>query len=164
MPSTTNTFDPNTAIPDLHDKVYVVTGGSAGTGFGVCAHLLQHKPARIYLLGKIQEHLAEATEGLKSYGEAQRVSPLQVDLEHPAATDRAARQPAARPAPPRRPGPQRGPGRRQARRDTRRRDRERHMQATARAQFHPAMTLVPAPTRGRPTAASCCSRRSCTAG
>ncbi|KAL4984727.1 hypothetical protein BDW68DRAFT_180372 [Aspergillus falconensis] len=62
-----NTFNPNTDIPDLSGKVYVVTGGSAGIGFGICAHLLQHNPAALYLLGKKEEHIQEANVGLKKY-------------------------------------------------------------------------------------------------
>ncbi|KAF1917504.1 hypothetical protein BDU57DRAFT_555353 [Ampelomyces quisqualis] len=34
-----NTFDPDKDIPDLDGKVYVVTGGSAGIGYGIVAHL-----------------------------------------------------------------------------------------------------------------------------
>jgi len=76
-----NKFDPNTDIPDLSGKVYVVTGGSAGIGFGICAHLLQHNCATLYLLGKKEEHLAEAEEGLKKYGDTSRVKPIQIELE-----------------------------------------------------------------------------------
>ena len=68
MFGSSNTFDPNKDIPDLSGKVhiatrmlwsstktsqvFVVTGGSAGIGFGICAHILQHNPAALYLLGK----------------------------------------------------------------------------------------------------------------
>jgi WW domain-containing oxidoreductase len=143
MHSKSNTFDPNTDIPDLHDKVFVVTGGSAGIGFGICAHLLQHNPAHIYLLGNKEQHLAEAHEGLKKYGDVQqRISPVQVDLEDLAATDHTAKQLAA---------------------DLPRLDAlilnaglgvgkfgltaanglERHMQVNVWSQFHLAMTLLP---------------------
>jgi len=50
-----NKFDPNNDIADLSGKVYVVTGGSSGIGFGIVAHLLQHNPERIILLGKKEE-------------------------------------------------------------------------------------------------------------
>ena len=62
---TGNTFDPNNDIPDLSGKVYVVTGGSAGIGYGISAHILQHNPQKLYLLGKKQHHLDEAAAGAR---------------------------------------------------------------------------------------------------
>lgn len=88
----TNTFDPNTDIPDLSGKTYVVTGGSAGIGYGICAHLLQHNCQKLYLLGKKEEHLAEAEEGLKNYGDISRVQLVQIELEDLQQTDRVAKQ------------------------------------------------------------------------
>ncbi|TKA82931.1 hypothetical protein B0A55_01293 [Friedmanniomyces simplex] len=76
-----NKFDPNKDIPDLSGKVYVVTGGSSGIGFGIVAHLLQHNPERIYLLGKKEEHIHEAEEALKSWGDVSRITSLQIELE-----------------------------------------------------------------------------------
>lgn len=76
-----NSFDPNKDIPDLSGKTYVVTGGSAGIGFGICAHLLQHNCAALYLLGKKEEHLSEAEEGLKKYGDTSKVHTIQIELE-----------------------------------------------------------------------------------
>lgn len=98
-----NKFDPNTDVPDLSGRVFVVTGGSAGIGYGICAHLLQHNPAKLYLLGKKEEHLAEAQEDLAKYGSEgssgggvdqvkDRVSFIQVELEDLHATDRVAKQ------------------------------------------------------------------------
>lgn len=87
-----NTFNPNTDIPDLSGKVYVCTGGSAGIGYGICAHLLQHNCAQLYLLGKKEEHLAEAEEGLKAYGDISRVQPIQIELEDLHQTDSVAKQ------------------------------------------------------------------------
>lgn len=93
-----NKFDPNTDVPDLSGRVFVVTGGSAGIGYGICAHLLQHNPAKLYLLGKKEEHLAEAQEGLAKYSNSgssdvqDRVSFMQVELEDFHDTDRVAKQ------------------------------------------------------------------------
>ncbi|KAK2603177.1 hypothetical protein N8I77_009655 [Diaporthe amygdali] len=95
MHSKSNTFDPNTDVPDLSGKVFIVTGGSAGIGFGICAHLLQQGPKRIYLIGKKEQHLAEANEALKKYGDVQRISLVQVDLEDLKETDQAAKKLAA---------------------------------------------------------------------
>ncbi|KIA75452.1 hypothetical protein HK57_00096 [Aspergillus ustus] len=94
--SSSNTFDPNTDIPDLSGKVYVVTGGSAGIGFGICAHILQHNPAALYLLGKKEEHIEEATEGLKKYGDITKVHSLQIELEDLKQTDQISKQLAAK--------------------------------------------------------------------
>lgn len=93
-----NKFDPSNDIPDLSGRVFVVTGGSAGIGYGICAHLLQHNPAKLYLLGKKEEHLAEAEESLAARfnntgnGIKDCVSFLQVELEDFHDTDRVARQ------------------------------------------------------------------------
>lgn len=90
-----NTFDPNKDIPDLSGKTYIVTGGSAGIGFGICAHLLQHK-AKLYLLGNKEQHLAEAEEGLKKFGDTTNIETIQVDLQDLRQTDRVARELAGR--------------------------------------------------------------------
>ncbi|KAK1064352.1 hypothetical protein LTR12_006457 [Friedmanniomyces endolithicus] len=76
-----NTFDPSKDIADLSGKVYVVTGGSSGIGFGIVAHLLQHNPERIHLLGKKEEHIHEAEESLKNWGDVSRITSLQIELE-----------------------------------------------------------------------------------
>lgn len=87
-----NKFDPNEDIPDLSGKVFVVTGGSAGIGYGICAHLLQHNCEKLYLLGKKEEHLQEAGEGLKAYGDTSRVTLMQIELEDLHQTDQVAKQ------------------------------------------------------------------------
>ncbi|KAK3111149.1 hypothetical protein LTR53_013897 [Teratosphaeriaceae sp. CCFEE 6253] len=76
-----NTFDPSKDIPDLSGKVYVVTGGSAGIGFGIVAHLLAHHPERIYLLGKKAEHIQAAEEALQKWGDVSRITSVQIELE-----------------------------------------------------------------------------------
>jgi NAD(P)-dependent dehydrogenase (short-subunit alcohol dehydrogenase family) len=87
-----NTFDPNNDIPDLSGKVFVVTGGSAGIGFGISAHILQHNCKKLYLLGKKEEHLEEAAEGLKKYGDVSRVEFVQVEFEDLHHTDEVAKK------------------------------------------------------------------------
>ncbi|KAF5026363.1 hypothetical protein F66182_1571 [Fusarium sp. NRRL 66182] len=87
-----NTFDPNTDIPDLNGKVFVVTGGSAGIGFGISAHILQHNCQKLFLLGKKQHHLEEAAEGLKKYGDISRVEFVQVEFEDLHQTDEVAKK------------------------------------------------------------------------
>ncbi|KAL8966487.1 MAG: hypothetical protein Q9197_005950 [Variospora fuerteventurae] len=89
---TGNKFDPNKDIPDLSGKVYVVTGGTAGIGFGITAHLLQHNPAKIYLLSQKEEHADEAIEELKKYGDTSKVEWLQLDLKDLKQTDSVAKQ------------------------------------------------------------------------
>lgn len=68
-----NTFDPNTDIPSLAEKVYIVTGGTAGIGFGITAHLLQHNPAKIYILSNKEEHASDAKEALQKYGDTSKI-------------------------------------------------------------------------------------------
>lgn len=91
-----NTFDPNTDIPDLSGKVFVVTGGSAGIGYGISAHILQHNCQKLYLLGKKQHHLDEAAEGLKEYGDVSRVEFVQVEFEDLRQTDEVAKRLASK--------------------------------------------------------------------
>ncbi|KAF1829192.1 NAD(P)-binding protein, partial [Decorospora gaudefroyi] len=61
--------------------VYVVTGGSAGIGYGIVAHLLQHKPAKIYLLSNKEDHADEAKEALKEWGDISTVEWRKCNLE-----------------------------------------------------------------------------------
>lgn len=92
----TNTFEPNKDIPDLSGKTYIVTGGSAGIGYGICAHLLQHNPAKLYLLGNKEAHLAEAERGLANFGDTSKIETVQLDLQDLHQTDRVAKDLAAR--------------------------------------------------------------------
>ncbi|CAL8577106.1 hypothetical protein XPA_002952 [Xanthoria parietina] len=89
---TGNKFDPNKDIPDLNGKVYIVTGGTAGIGFGITAHLLQHNPASIFLLSQKEEHADEAMEELKKYGDTDKVHWIHCDLKDLKQTDSAAKQ------------------------------------------------------------------------
>lgn len=61
-------------------------------GYGICAHLLQHNCKALYLLGKKKDHLEEAEEGLKKYGDVTRVHLVQVELEDLEHTDKVAKK------------------------------------------------------------------------
>ncbi|KAG6995668.1 hypothetical protein G7Y79_00043g079520 [Physcia stellaris] len=89
---TGNKFDPDKDIPDLSGKVYVITGGSAGIGFGITAHLLQHNAARIVILSQKEEHVEEAKQELKKYGDSSKVEWIQLDLKNLKQTDQVAKQ------------------------------------------------------------------------
>ncbi|KAI9692986.1 MAG: hypothetical protein M1822_004981 [Bathelium mastoideum] len=89
---TGNKFDPNKDIPNLSDKTYIVTGGSAGIGFGIVAHLLQHKPSKIYLLGNKEDHLAEAHDELKEWGDISSIETKQCNFADLKQTDQVAKE------------------------------------------------------------------------
>jgi NAD(P)-dependent dehydrogenase (short-subunit alcohol dehydrogenase family) len=89
---TGNTFNPNKDVPDLTGKVYVITGGTAGIGFGITAHILQHNPDKIYLLSKKEEHADEAQEALLKYGDVTKVEWMKCDLEDLKQTDEVAKE------------------------------------------------------------------------
>jgi WW domain-containing oxidoreductase len=72
--------------------VYVVTGGSAGIGYGIVAHILQHNPAKIYLLSNKEQHADEAKESLREFGDISKVEWRQCNLEDLKQTDEVAKQ------------------------------------------------------------------------
>ena len=61
--------------------MYIVTGGTAGIGFGITAHLLQHNPSKIIIVSQKEEHAEEAVEELKKYGDISKVHWVQCDLK-----------------------------------------------------------------------------------
>ena len=50
MPSTK--FNPDSDIPSLEGKVFLITGGTAGLGAGAIEALAEHNPAHIYFTGR----------------------------------------------------------------------------------------------------------------
>ena len=72
--------------------MYIVTGGTAGIGFGITAHLLQHNAAKILLLSQKEEHADDAQEELKKYGDASKVHWVQCDLKDLKKTEEVAKQ------------------------------------------------------------------------
>jgi WW domain-containing oxidoreductase len=68
-------------------QVYVITGGSAGIGYGIVAHILQHNPAKIYLLSAREAHAEDAQARLEDWGETDKVEWRQCNLESLKQTD-----------------------------------------------------------------------------
>ena len=58
-----------------------MTGGTAGIGYGITAHLLQHNPEKIILVSHNEEHAAEAQEALEKYGDIDKLEWIQCDLK-----------------------------------------------------------------------------------
>ena len=73
-------------------EVFIVTGGSAGIGFGIVAHLLQHGAAKIVLLSNKEEHATEAIKELKDWGDVSVVNWRQCDLADLKQTHEVAKQ------------------------------------------------------------------------
>jgi WW domain-containing oxidoreductase len=69
-----------------------VTGGSAGIGYGIVAHILQHNPSKIYLLSNKEQHADEAKESMREFGDISKVEWRQCNLEDFKQTDEVARQ------------------------------------------------------------------------
>lgn len=59
--------------------------------YGTTAHILQHNPAKIYLLSKKQEHADEAQQDLQKYGDVSKVEWMQCDLEDLKQTNQVAK-------------------------------------------------------------------------
>lgn len=58
-----------------------MTGGSAGIGFGIIAHLVQHNASKIYLLSQKEEHADEAISKVKDFGDHTVVEWVQCNLK-----------------------------------------------------------------------------------
>ncbi|EHY56132.1 hypothetical protein HRR83_008650 [Exophiala dermatitidis] len=70
-------FHPD-SLPDLSDKVHVVTGGNSGIGFYTVARLAQHG-AHVYLCARSESRGMAAIEKIKFLYPQARVSLLQID-------------------------------------------------------------------------------------
>lgn len=69
-----------------------MTGGTAGIGFGISAHLLQHNASKVILVSQKEEHAEEAMEELKKYGDTNRVHWVQCDLKDLKRTNEVAQE------------------------------------------------------------------------
>ena len=86
-----DSFDADSDIPDLSGKTYLVTGGSSGIGFGICAHLIKHN-ARVLLLSNKEEHAKEAIEELKEWGDVSQIQWIQCNLANLSKTEEVAQR------------------------------------------------------------------------
>ena len=69
-----------------------MTGGTAGIGFGIVAHLLQHNASKIIILSQKEEHAREAIEELKNYGDANKAEWRQCNFNDLKQTDGVVKQ------------------------------------------------------------------------
>lgn len=69
-----------------------MTGGSAGIGFGIAAHLLQHKADNVTILSNKEEHAQSALEELKEYGDASKAHWVKCDFEDLKFTEKVANE------------------------------------------------------------------------
>ncbi|EPS40334.1 hypothetical protein H072_5853 [Dactylellina haptotyla CBS 200.50] len=76
-----STFSPDKDVPDLSDKVIIVTGGNIGLGLETVRQLVKHNPARVYLAARSKEKADAAIEKLRaSNPNAAPISFLSLDL------------------------------------------------------------------------------------
>ena len=71
---------------------YIVSGGSSGIGFGIAAHLLQHKAENVTILSNKEQHAESALEELKEYGDATKAHWVKCNLEDLKMTETVANQ------------------------------------------------------------------------
>jgi WW domain-containing oxidoreductase len=76
----------------LASKVYIVTGGTSGLGFGITAHLLQHNASKIVILSSNQDKAREAIEKLEKWGDISRLEWHYCDLGDLKQVDSVARK------------------------------------------------------------------------
>ncbi|RPA96058.1 NAD(P)-binding protein [Choiromyces venosus 120613-1] len=69
-------------IPDLTSKIFLITGGTSGIGFGVVAQMLERNPAKLILLSETEEHGELAKEELQKYGDVSRVEYVRCDFRN----------------------------------------------------------------------------------
>lgn len=55
----------HTSISDLSGKVYIVTGGSKGIGYGIISALLSHNPKKVFFVSSREGPAMEKLEALK---------------------------------------------------------------------------------------------------
>ncbi|OJA18609.1 hypothetical protein AZE42_01760 [Rhizopogon vesiculosus] len=87
-------FDPVSDLPDLSDKVILITGGNAGIGYATVKHLARHG-AKVYMAARSQSRAEEAIAQLKEEGLGPgngEVIWLELDLKDPRNAKKAAEE------------------------------------------------------------------------
>ncbi|KAH7139723.1 hypothetical protein B0J13DRAFT_67373 [Dactylonectria estremocensis] len=70
------TFSPQSDIPDLSDRVCIVTGGNSGLGEATIVALAQHNPGTLYLAARSRARAEAALERIKSTSTSARSANL----------------------------------------------------------------------------------------
>ncbi|OJA18621.1 hypothetical protein AZE42_01759 [Rhizopogon vesiculosus] len=87
-------FNPVSDLPDLSDKVVLITGGNAGIGYATVKHLARHG-AKVYMAARNQSKAEEAIAQLKEEGLGPgngEVIWLELDLKDPRNAKKAAEE------------------------------------------------------------------------
>ncbi|OAX40087.1 NAD(P)-binding protein [Rhizopogon vinicolor AM-OR11-026] len=87
-------FDPASDLPDLSDKVILITGGNAGIGYATVKHLARHG-AKVYMAARNQSRAEAAIAQLKEEGLGPgngEVVWLELDLKDPRNAKKAAEE------------------------------------------------------------------------
>ncbi|KAK5049538.1 hypothetical protein LTR84_004467 [Exophiala bonariae] len=83
-------YDPDKHIPNLKDKVIVVTGGNSGTGKACVIELAKHTPKRIFLSARSKAKFEDAVKDVKAVAPDAVVEFLELDLASFASVKHAA--------------------------------------------------------------------------
>jgi NAD(P)-dependent dehydrogenase (short-subunit alcohol dehydrogenase family) len=71
-------FNPETDIPDLAGRVFLVTGASSGLGEQTVTQLAQHNPAKIYLAARNHGKAEEAMKRIKATSQAAAAAKIEI--------------------------------------------------------------------------------------
>ncbi|KAI2464841.1 oxidoreductase [Annulohypoxylon bovei var. microspora] len=83
-------FNPETEIPDLQGKVFLITGGTAGLGKESLIQLAKHKPAHLYFTGRNQKSADAVISDISAIDVSVGVTFLQCDFGSRASIAKAA--------------------------------------------------------------------------
>ncbi|KAJ9604982.1 hypothetical protein H2200_010371 [Cladophialophora chaetospira] len=86
----THNFEPDKHIPDLADKVIIVTGGNSGCGKETVLQLAKHNPGRIYLAARSQAKFDDAIKEISTAAPDANITFLELDLSSLASVKQAA--------------------------------------------------------------------------
>ncbi|KAG9604327.1 hypothetical protein KCU77_g750, partial [Aureobasidium melanogenum] len=83
-------FNPDLDIPDLSDKVILITGGNSGLGAESCLQLAKHNPAEIFLGARSTVKADSAIATIKKTVPGAKIRVLEMDLTDLASLKKAA--------------------------------------------------------------------------